>query len=308
MGRTVMLWVLTFLVLVGTPARAEEKTDPVAAYKASLASLPKDDPASITKAIDQYRAAIVPLDMDKHVKAFLEFLEFHAKVCKGVDKTFWIRPDDGAIYIDLSENEAARYLSHYGLKIRGNACDGFYVAGIPEYIQHMFSPYVPKSVQRYFDLREPETRVDYQVDAGLLISYAQVAQRVAEWDRYLRNYPDSPMRTEAAVLRAQYILDLLTGMANSPLDPATEDRSKNIRVVYEDYLRAHSGTFSGKLVRQQYDCLRKKGFFSKPFDAYDRTACDRHDEIRNQLCRTVNLDEYWMNPESGYRVVEREDK
>jgi hypothetical protein len=311
MGRLALMWVFAFLLLLCNLARAEDKADPVADYKTFLTSLPKDDPASVTKATDQYRAAVIPLDMDKHAKAFLAFLDFHAEVCDGVGNTLGKKPNEGAIcadYTDVFEREEARRLSRYGLKVRGNGCDGYYVAAIPEYVPRMFSAHMPKSIQRYLDLREVETRVDYQVDAALLISYAQVAQRVADWDRYLRNYPDSPMRVEAMVLRAQYLLDLLAGMANSPLNPATEDPSGNIRVVYQEFLQTHPGTYAGKLVRQQYDYLRKKGFFSKPFDAYDRTACDRHDEIRNYLCRTINLDEYWMNPESGYRLQKTNSK
>jgi len=302
MSRSALLWVLVLLVLVGTLARAENKAEPVAGYKTFLASLPKDDPASVTRAIDQYRAAIVPLDTDKRVKAFLEFLDFHQQVCEGVGKTFWIKPDDGAIYNDVSDNERVRELHRYGLRIWGNGCDGFYIAGIPEYIPCMFSPYLPRSVQRYMEIREPETRVSYQVDAALLIPYAQVAQRVADWDRYLKNYPDSPMRTEALALRAQYLLDLLTGMANSPLDSCTKDRSRNIRIVYEEFLRAHPRTFAAKLVQEQYRYFKKKCFFSKPFDPYDRTACDRYDETRKGLSQDVNLDECWINPESGYRM------
>ncbi len=308
MGRSASLWVLALLVLVGTPARAEDKADPAADYKTFLEALPKDDPASITKAIDQYRTAIVPLGTDQHAKAFLEFLEFHENVCEGVGKTFWNKPDDTAIYNDVSDNERVRELHRYGLRIRGDGCDGYYVAGIPEYIPRMFAPYLPISVRRYLEVREPETRVSYQVDAVLLIPHAQVAQRVADWDRYLKNYPDSPMRTEALVLRAQYLLDLLTGMANSPLDPATEDRAKNIRVICKDYMRANPGTYAGKLVWQQYGYLKKKGFFSRPFDPYDRTACDRYDEIRKTLSKDVNLDEYWMNPESGYRAEKIKQK
>jgi hypothetical protein len=308
MRRSSLVWVLAGGLLFGVVARAETKTDPIADYKTYLMSLPKDDPASITKAINQYQAAIVPLDMDKRAKAFLDFLDFHGEICKGVCWTFRNKPDDLVVFTSLPENEAVRNLCHYGLNFRGDACDGYYVAGIPEYLPRMFSSFLPKSVQRYLDLREAETHMDYEVDAVLLISYAQVAQRVAIWDRYLRNYPDSPMRTEAAVLRAQYLLDLLTGVANSPLDPATADCSKNIRGIYAGFLRAHPGTYAAKLIRDQYRYLRKKEFFSKPFDPYDRTACDRHDEIKKDLCRTVNLDEYWMNPESGYRAEKIKSK
>jgi hypothetical protein len=310
MARSAIVWVLALLVLVGALARAEEKAGPVAEYKTFLASLPKDDPASITKAIDQYRTAIVPLDMDKHVNAFLEFFDFHEDVCNGVDKALWEElTHNGVIGVPDDDSEVVKQLRRHGLEIRGNGPDGFYVGGVPAYIPEMFSPFLPRSIQRYLELRLAEMREGYQVDAGLKISYARLAQRVANWERYLRNYPGSPVHTEALVLRGQYLLDLLFGMNNSPLDPATEDRSNNIRVVYEDYLRAHPGSYSARLVSAQYKHLKKTGYLNKTLDDDIRSIpWKRYDEVKAHLDRTVHLDRYRVDISSSYWAVKIEQK
>jgi hypothetical protein len=152
-------------------------------------------------------------------------------------------------------------------------------------------------------------REGYESDAVLDISYARLAQRVADWDAYVRNYENSPLLTEALTLRASYLRDLLFGLDNSPFDPKTEDRSNNIRIVYEDFLRANSGTYTAKFVRAQYDYLKKEGFFSKTFAGDPREIPrGRHAEVKACMDRTINLDTYWLYMDSGYRVGKKSAK
>ncbi len=311
MTRWVVLWVLGFLLLFGNLARAADKADPVAGYKTFLAFLPKDDPASITKAIDQYRAVIVPLDMDKHVKAFLDFLEFHDSVCDTLTERFLAELDrhggawtENGIRAKEWDFEEAQQLFRYGLEVAGDAYfGGYYVAGIPEYIPDTLAQYLPKSVTKYLELRRAEIREGFSVDASLTISYARLAERIAQWDQYLKDFPESLFRTDALILRAYSLRFLLFGVNNSQLDPRTEDRKNNIRVVYEQYMREHPGTYAETLIRKQYDYLKKQGFFNDlSVEGANKLPSLRYEEFKGELERIVKLGYYWSPPGSTYRV------
>ncbi len=255
MDRLALMWVLTFLLLPGNLARAEDKTDPVAEYKTFLASLPKDDPASVTKAVDQYRAAIVPLDMDRHVKAFLDFLDLYDDICAALNKSLSQN--------QMKDAEETRKLQNAGLEAADDGYGQLYVRGIPEHIPGQFSLYLPKSIQRYLGLRAVESREGWAPDAALYISYARIAERTANWDRYVTDFPNSIFRKDAVLLRAVCLFLLLFGVNNTPLDARTEDKQNNIRVVYENFMRDHPNTYAGVFVRKRYECLKKEGFFDE---------------------------------------------
>ena len=315
MARSAMVWVLALLVLVGALARAEDEPDPVAEYKTFLASLPKDDPASITKAIDQYRTAIVPLDMDKHVKAFLEFLDFHDSVCRALDKVFSDRVADlekseGISDCDAVEavhdSEETKGLTRCGLEVKwGDDCY-LYVRGNPEHIPAVFSSYLPKSVGRYLDLRRVDMLERYGGDGAISISFARLADRTAQWDQYISDFPNSLVREDALVFRAACLRLLLFGTPNTQLDARTEDRKDNIRIVYEDFMRDYPGTWAEGLVRKRYDYLRKEGFFNKtPVKDDNRIPGRDPDDVMRLLKESANLDEYWFPGDASFRGVSR---
>ncbi len=301
MGRSAMLWGFVLLVLVVNSARAEDKPDPVADYKTFLASLPKDDPASITKAIDQYRAAIVPLDMDKHVKAFLEFLDHYDGVCGALCRAFWDRVDglksrgiDEWKAIEAVQNsEEAQKLTQYGLEFMNAAEDGFYIRGIPEYIPTVFSPDLPLSVRTYLKLRKVDMKERYWVDGSITVSFTRLAERTAQWDQYIHDFPNSAFRLDAFFFRTACLRQLLLG--DSYREP------QDVKAVYEKFLRDYPNTYPGHLVRRQYEVFRKAGYFSGIKDDFT-IPCSTHDEVMNWLKESGSPCECWFPDDVSYRA------
>jgi hypothetical protein len=315
MGRSVQLWILALLVLVGALARAEEKADSVADYKIFLASLPKDDPASITKAVDQYRTAIVPLDMDKRAKAFLEFLDFHDSVCRALDKVFSDRvanleKSNGRSDSDAAQtvykSEEAKELVCHGLELTYGDVSYLYVRGNPDHIPTEFSSYLPRSMRRYLDLRRVDMLERYGGDGAISVSFARLAERAAQWDQYITDFPNSLFREDALVFRAACLRLMLFGTPNTQLDARTEDRKDNIRIVYEDFMRDHPGTWAEGLVRKRYDYLQKEGFFNETRVKDDNQIPGRDpDDVMRLLKESANLDEYWFPGDASFRGVSR---
>ncbi len=307
MYRLVLLWFLALLVLAGSIAGAEDKPDPVQGYTEFLKGLPKDDPKSVQKARWKYQETIAPLDQDTCAKAFLVFLDLHDCVCDKLcaiftEKQSSLEKGMGVHRVDVGreivESKEAHELSYGDLEIGWDGDESLYVHSIPEAIPRTFSPYLPKSLRRNLELRQIEIREGYNGDAALLISYGRLAQRIGNWEEYLRLFPNSLFRDDVLIIRASYLGYLFTGSNNTQLDPKSKDPADNIQVIYRKFMRDYPGTFSAELVRRNFDCFQKAGFFAETPDTHGNPFCDdKHcKELYTTLARSAKLtieQEYW---------------
>ena len=85
-----------------------------------------------------------------------------------------------------------------------------------DYYLKLFGADAPADMQAYLKIRSKQDKVLDQSDAGLIISFAELGQRIHEWEQFLDTYPKSPLAKEAKIQYAIYQNWFLLGLDNTP--------------------------------------------------------------------------------------------
>lgn len=86
----------------------------------------------------------------------------------------------------------------------------------PNYWLKQVAPHLPKADQVYWQHVTAQEQQPYAYDAGLVISWQALGERVQIWEQYLKNYPKGYFVDDAQRKYDAYLEYLLTGMDNTP--------------------------------------------------------------------------------------------
>ncbi|MFW1735199.1 hypothetical protein ACG94V_09445 [Acinetobacter sp. ULE_I001] len=86
----------------------------------------------------------------------------------------------------------------------------------PQYDLDTFAPYLEKSDQVYFkQIRKEYTGANYIMDAGLAISFDEVANRLLYWEKFNKDYPNNHFKHQVVENIEQYRSALFQGEDNT---------------------------------------------------------------------------------------------
>ncbi|MFC5701947.1 hypothetical protein ACFPVX_11670 [Cohnella faecalis] len=121
------------------------------------------------------------------------------------------------------------------------------------------------SMQAYLALQATESNEATAKDAGLVITWEQLADRALAAEAFIRQYPDSPERVKVEDRFANYLNMYLTGLNNTPIfDYETFKALPEVKAQYKKTAEAHPDTVTGKLAKELLDVLAKTN--DKVFD------------------------------------------
>lgn len=86
----------------------------------------------------------------------------------------------------------------------------------PNYWVKQVAPHLTKADQVYLKQAAEQEQQPYAYDAGLVVSWQVLGERVQIWEQYLKNYPKSYFVDDAQRKHDAYLEYLLTGMDNTP--------------------------------------------------------------------------------------------
>ncbi len=147
---------------------------------------------------------------------------------------------------------------------------GVYLDLLSNYENDNFKNRVTKDVQVYLTLREKELKEGFSEDAGLLISFDELYQRVKELEGFMNKYPKSTWVADAQYSYNEYLSTLLTGMDNSPVfDMETHVLKPEMKKLFQKIIKDDPGGKTTKIVTDFYNLLVKNNF-KEDGDAEDK--------------------------------------
>ena len=84
-----------------------------------------------------------------------------------------------------------------------------------DFYNNIFRNYVSDDYKEYIAIKSEEDKVSYSADAGLLISFEKIGERVITWEKLLAKYPTSKLRNKIREQYQSYQSDYLFGMDNT---------------------------------------------------------------------------------------------
>lgn len=90
------------------------------------------------------------------------------------------------------------------------------ITTIPSFYNDMFKNYVTDDYKEYIRLISEENKVTYSADAGLVITFKELGDRIISWENFISKYPESKLVEEVKSFLKNYRLDYILGMDNTP--------------------------------------------------------------------------------------------
>jgi len=233
-------------------------------FKLYLNRLNEDSLNSIPYALD-YVKTCISTDYSERDSVFLLFnIKFFAvtnRLNENLDKKY--KTIINQLYKDSTTVELTNFrknLEMCGIDIFSS--EGmYYLDVIPDYFYNNFSNRVSESISEFLVIRKGELKEGFSEDAGMLISFEDLYQRVKRWENFIHKYPTTIYNNEANLFYTTYLETLMTGMDNSRIfDFDSSSLKPEIKTLYEKIKKEELESPTTKIISSYYDFLARHNF------------------------------------------------
>jgi len=285
-------------------------------YQQFLDSLDKTDISSSSKAAAQYILTVTPDTQMVKDKTFLAFLQFYTKMSSRLGRYLqqedrviaWVKtikkPQQETYTLDSGETrtfdvhpfgfvqsnsvDAARcrmveeptleaLLERNGFCWASDGEGGFYTFHIPSFVTDIFPPHISRSLKEYVLLRCREIPHLYCADAEITLRSSELSRRVLAWEKYINEFPNSMLRTEAVYLYRAYLSTFL--FLDDYHQPELEHPEYEYPREWKEYIEKYPKRKSTEFVKEYYLLQENSSFKPNQSDV---------SEFRNKLEKYLN--------------------
>ena len=157
----------------------------------------------------------------------------------------------------------------------------------PQYDLDIFAPYLEKSDQVYFkQIRKEYTGANYIMDAGLAISFDEVANRLLYWEKFNKDYPNNHFKPQVIENIEQYRSALFQGEDNTRTLWFDDDKIADEQAIKAIEKIAKSKTASSQTAQKFVNLINASETLwqqmPKPSRQYPEDNSPEQQEIRAQ--------------------------
>lgn len=102
-----------------------------------------------------------------------------------------------------------------------------------DFYYKIFKNYVTDDYKDYLYLKSEENKSLYSADAGLVISFKDLGDRIISWENFMTKYPNSKLIASVKEEYKNYQMDYLVGQDNTP----TSERSSDEKYIYPENIQ-----------------------------------------------------------------------
>ena len=123
---------------------------------------------------------------------------------------------NGENFTDKDWADANKILNKYDLELWDIGEGIVTIRELPSLYYDVFKDYVTDDYKEYLKIWAKDNEKLYQADAGLLVSFEEIGERIVTWESFLNQYPDTKLNIKVNALLNSYREDYLLGMENTP--------------------------------------------------------------------------------------------
>ena len=156
--------------------------------------------------------------------------------------------------------ELGNKLSNYQLRFEEIGEGYVEIVTIPSFYYDIFKSYVTDDYKDYIFLISEENKNLYSADAGLVITFTELGERINNWESFLNKYPKFELLDEVKSSLVYYRQDYIFGLDNTPtferdFESQTED-NKKISYIYDEnqkefnrFIKKYPNSPTSKLIK-----------------------------------------------------------
>ena len=157
----------------------------------------------------------------------------------------------------------SKILNKYGL-ILEYAGEGTYAVGArPDFYYNIFKDYVSDAYKEYLKITADKNEGNFADDAGITITFKELADRIIVWENFMKKYPDADKDLKKNVKEKvlQYRNAYILGMDNTPTMSSGKNPSileKNNR-EFDRFIKAYPKSPTAEIIKYFQKNYKTKG-------------------------------------------------
>ena len=224
----------------------------------------------LPEAVDRIRAAAPqPLRPDSLFLAF-QHQYFQLANSLGYDVGPGVPYTEKGLFFNLPAQRALRDSNAYRQVHELVTAHGFDLArhegdhtirGRTAFLQTTFGPYLSPASQAFLAQRSAEEQRQFSDDAIMLISWDQLADRIAAWEQMVTTYGDFALRPQAEAWHRLYLRTYFTGLHHTPpYDFDTRQLKAEARASYQRSIERYGHMQWGLLLGEYWALLKDNDY------------------------------------------------
>ena len=123
---------------------------------------------------------------------------------------------EGKEFTEEDWNDTNKVLNKYDLELWDIGEGIVTIRELPHLYYDLFKDYVTDDYKEYLKIWAKDNEELYQADAGLMISFEELGERIITWENFLNKFPNSTLKQRVNDLLNSYREDYILGMDNTP--------------------------------------------------------------------------------------------
>ncbi|MEI3789756.1 MULTISPECIES: hypothetical protein [unclassified Chryseobacterium] len=225
---------------------------------------PKNTTEDYIKALQYYQSKtereIAAGSPEQNNKVYEDYVEVRNKYIEGLSRLHTDILDKYINYYDsgsdsykFPENikKLAAQFKKEGLEFREVGEGYTEIWSVPDHYFTIFKNKVTPDYNSYIAQMAIEAKENYAADAGLIISWKELGERLIFWENFMKKYPESQLLKTVKKDYNNYLHDYLYGMDNTPTYETADGKLyEENRNEYKRIIKKYPNSYTAKRVQE----------------------------------------------------------
>ena len=161
---------------------------------------------------------------------------------------------EGKEFTEEDWNNTNKTLNKYDLELWDIGEGIVTIRELPHLYYDVFKDYVTDDYKEYLKIWAKDNEKLYQADAGLLVSFEEIGERIVTWESFLNKFPNSTLKQRVIDLLNSYREDYILGMDNTPTIDGGYDNipitiDEDVKKEYDRFIKKYPNSPTVELIK-----------------------------------------------------------
>ena len=176
-------------------------------------------------------------------------------------------------------NDTNKILNKYDLELWDIGEGMVTIRELPHLYYDVFKDYVTEDYKEYLKIWAKDDEELYQADAGLMISFEELGERIITWENFLNKFPNSTLKQRVIDLLNSYREDYILGMDNTPTIDGGYDNipitiDEDVKKEYDRFIKKYPNSPTVELIKYFIENYKNENIYelikSKIFEKFEK--------------------------------------
>ena len=199
-------------------------------------------------------------------------------------------------------NDTNKILNKYDLELWDIGEGMVTIRELPHLYYDLFKDYVTDDYKEYLKIWAKDNEELYQADAGLMISFEELGERIITWENFLNKFANSTLKQRVNDLLNSYREDYILGMDNTPTIDGGYDNVpitiyEEAKKEYDRFMKKYPNSPTVELIKYFIENYKNEDIYelikSKIFEKFEKD--ESVDVISKNLGKMVAIKRNYEN-------------